>query len=444
MFRQVSQGWQKGFFKYSIGDEEVKTRPPSQLCDSVLKNQPPPLALDCRRTHSENPVDGYLEGLPDSQQVDKGPDQGGDEAGDDHKEEPARARQERWGGTGHADDPDQLKQPASGRHHTFFTSEPRVKCVQKRSSGSSFYETCYLSLHASKCMAYGEAPECKGSRNRRSPIKPAHQRHRPAQFTHTKIRKQPRRKSNPVRLDGRRIYSCDVITFRWKRIRKEARSSTLFPWLWCPRRVGDDDCCGDEPHAQLLVVFPHGGRSSGLKQAPSRRPTLGAVVAQRLEHSPPAKTSRVCFPAGLLHLFRTWESYREIPQVNRFSPGSPVSPALETRRYSIPTSLISLLSTPLLVTFRPRQHRQLVRVAATTGAVWAALVFTKVEHAAGFQLTKRDDVMDNLATSTATTCVYWADENTHIVVEQAVGSSVVVVVVVVWYVCQRPCGDFLL
>ncbi|KAJ8872316.1 hypothetical protein PR048_025920 [Dryococelus australis] len=52
----------------------------------------------------------------------------------------------------------------------------------------------------------GAAPECKVGGNGKSPRKPAQQRHRPARFTHVKIREWPDRGLNPVRLGPRRKH----------------------------------------------------------------------------------------------------------------------------------------------------------------------------------------------------------------------------------------------
>ncbi|KAJ8886942.1 hypothetical protein PR048_013156 [Dryococelus australis] len=52
---------------------------------------------------------------------------------------------------------------------------------------------------------YEAAPGCKGKGNGRSPRKHANERHCSARLPHVKIREQPHRETNPVRLCGRRV-----------------------------------------------------------------------------------------------------------------------------------------------------------------------------------------------------------------------------------------------
>ncbi|KAJ8881443.1 hypothetical protein PR048_017924 [Dryococelus australis] len=65
----------------------------------------------------------------------------------------------------------------------------------------------------------------------------------------------------------------------------------------------------------------------------------GAAVAERLACSPPTNTNRVQSPAGSLPGFRMGESCLAMPLVGGFSRGSPVSAALQFRRWSILTSI---------------------------------------------------------------------------------------------------------
>ncbi|KAJ8897776.1 hypothetical protein PR048_003126 [Dryococelus australis] len=66
---------------------------------------------------------------------------------------------------------------------------------------------------------------------------------------------------------------------------------------------------------------------------------LGATVAERLACSPPTKAIRVQSTAGSIAGFRVWESCRTMPLFGGFSRGSPVSPALSSRRCSIRASI---------------------------------------------------------------------------------------------------------
>ncbi|KAJ8880493.1 hypothetical protein PR048_016963 [Dryococelus australis] len=64
----------------------------------------------------------------------------------------------------------------------------------------------------------------------------------------------------------------------------------------------------------------------------------GAVVAERLDCSPPPKASRAQSPAGSFQDFRKSKSCQTMPMVGGFSWGSLVSPFLLFRRYTILTS----------------------------------------------------------------------------------------------------------
>ncbi|KAJ8877356.1 hypothetical protein PR048_021810 [Dryococelus australis] len=78
----------------------------------------------------------------------------------------------------------------------------------------------------------------------------------------------------------------------------------------------------------------------------------GATVAERLARSPPTKAIRVQSQAGSPD-FRMWASCRAMPLVGEPSWGSPASPTLSFRRYSVLTSIALIGSEDLAVKSRP-------------------------------------------------------------------------------------------
>ncbi|KAJ8883910.1 hypothetical protein PR048_015765 [Dryococelus australis] len=148
---------------------------------------------------------------------------------------------------------------------------------------------------------------------------PADQRNRQARSLHAKIRDQPRRESNPVRLGGR-----------------------LF-WLYKEKRAGSE-CL-----PPLLLPLPsHKRRESG---------NAKQIFKQMLSPPPPTKANRIQSPAGSPD-FRKWESCRTMPLVGRFSQGSPstlasVSIAWRMERFR-----------------RPSRSPRIVPRSNTSGAGW--------------------------------------------------------------------------
>ncbi|KAJ8897654.1 hypothetical protein PR048_003003 [Dryococelus australis] len=127
---------------------------------------------------------------------------------------------------------------------------------------------------------------CKGTRNGRSPRKPADQRHLSARFPHVKIQERPRRESNPFRLDGRRGL----------KVRGEGRTRSRKANI--PIETMND--LFNILHSLKWTMYGAG------------RGVVARLLTSHIDEP-------VRFPAGSLQDFRMWESCRKIPLVARLA-----------------------------------------------------------------------------------------------------------------------------
>ncbi|KAJ8879954.1 hypothetical protein PR048_020575 [Dryococelus australis] len=194
-----------------------------------------------------------------------------------------------------------------------------------------------------------------------------------SRFAHAKIRKRPRRKSNPNNetASGADTSQPGIFTPPAPRVLVLSRSWCNYPAPRVTLKFQGLFLVGDSftPRNPLVFLLPrtrtpcsthagshvltialacvsgaeysrscheiaalpppprHCGDGPGLSDVQG----IGAAVAERLACSPPTKTDRLqsSFPD-----FRKWESCRTMPVVFGFSPGSPISPALAFRRFS--------------------------------------------------------------------------------------------------------------